>query len=147
MSASFDSRVSGHIINASPVLVPGFGEVRLAAIASWKFIQRCGFAINLGESISRWFLTTLFGQFFAGCGVKGEYLPTRECMVRLSILLEWGLHSDITYQSPIHLPCQSVVKPVLSLSSVRTLKRPRYTTSGCSIALVEEDEFDIYLLE
>ena len=38
---------------------------------------------------------------------------------------------------------KEIVKPVLvlGLSSVRTLKRVRYTTSRCSIVRVEEGEF------
>ena len=66
-----------------------------------------------------------------------------EVVVRLSVFSGWGPHSDITYQSFIHLPCQYVVKPVLGLSSVRALKRVRYTLSRCSIVRVEEGEFVI----
>ena len=64
-------------------------------------------------------------------------------MVRLSVLPGWGPHGEITYLLSIHLPYQYVVKPVLVYSSVRALKRVRYTTSRSSIVRVDEGEFVI----
>ena len=68
MSAAFDSSisVSTEVMSSTlQVLVLGIGEASLAAIASWKFIWRCGSAINLGRSIACRFLMTLFGRFGA----------------------------------------------------------------------------------
>ena len=96
---------------------------------------------NLGRSIARRFLITLFDDLVR-CGLKASICDL-QVVVRLSVLPGSGPHSDITYQSSIHLPCQYVVKPVLDLSSVRALKRVRYTTSRCSIVRVGEGEFVI----
>ena len=66
MSAAFDSGVSVSTeVMSSTVLVRGVGEASLAAIASWKFIRRCGSAVYLGRSIARRLLTTIFGRFGA----------------------------------------------------------------------------------
>ena len=148
MSAAFDSNVSvnNEVMSSTlPALVPGIGEASLAAIAFWKFIRSCGSAINLGRSIARRFSITLLGQF-------GAMRPKRQI---LAITRLWsdsafslGGVRTVTLRTNrlpgIHLPCQYVVKPVLSLSSVRTLKRVRYTTSRCSTVRVEEGEFLIF---
>ena len=69
MSAAFHSSsvsVSTEVMSLTlPASVPAIGKASLAAIASWNFIRRCGSAINLGRSIARWFLMTLFGRFDA----------------------------------------------------------------------------------
>ena len=81
MSAAFDSSVSVSneaMSSTLPVLVPGVGDASLAAIAFWKFIRGCGSAINLGRSIARRFLITLFGRFSA-MWPKGEYIRLRGC--------------------------------------------------------------------
>ena len=49
----------------------------------------------------------------------------------------------VTHYIPIvyPLPCQYVVKTVLGLSSVKTLKRVWYVTSGCGVVRIEEGKF------
>ena len=68
MPAAFDSSISVSTEvtpSTLPVVVPGISEANLAAIASWKFIRRCGSAINLGRSIACRFVMTLFGRYCA----------------------------------------------------------------------------------
>ena len=145
MSAALDSSVSVSneaMSSTLPALVPGVGEAILAVIAFCKYIRKCGSAINLGRSLARRFLITLFERFGSMRPIRRIFPITRLWSDSASSL--GGVpHGDITYQSSIHLPCQYAVKPVLGIPSVRTLKRVRYTTSRCSMVRVEEGEFVI----
>ena len=67
LSAAVDSSVSDRtevMPSTLPALVKDIAEASLVA-ALWKFIRRCGSAINLGRSIARCFFTSLCGRFVA----------------------------------------------------------------------------------